>query len=195
MNRQNHKVRFVYEEEEVVITDDLYDGQQEDHDGVMVECYTNDETDVRQEPCHNLLPVTVAVGFPNDRVFPCNETTDTNDNVLNVHDNHYACRMPIHYNCFVSRNDNDDERYHNRTAIPPNYNYDIHDLYQYQHSGHVHNDLQNIRKKQYMRHCFLILIILLLQRYIPPPPSPNQSWNEFLSSSTDSAFSTIQHIF
>lgn len=189
-------VRFAYEEEEVVpvITGDLHgDGPQEDHDVVMVECDTNDETGLRQEPCHNLLPVTVAVGFPNDRHF-CNETTDTNDN---GHDNHYTCRMPIHYNYFISRDGDHDERYHNRnitTIIPSNDNHDIHDLHQHQHSGHIHNDLQNTRKKQYIKHCFLILIILLLQRYIPPPPPPNQSWNEFLSSSTDSAVSIIQHV-
>jgi len=42
---------------------------------------------------------------------------------------------------------------------------------------------------------FLIVgILIVLQSYIPPPPSPNETWNDFLSTSTQGIIATVQNM-
>lgn len=58
----------------------------------------------------------------------------------------------------------------------------------------VNNDKHLKRHRFWVRHMFLIGIIVLLQKYLPPPPPPNDTWHEYISTSTESIMCTAMNM-
>jgi len=60
----------------------------------------------------------------------------------------------------------------------------------------IRNDMNNDKhlKRHWVRHMVLIGVIVLLQKYLPPPPPPNDTWHEYISTSTESIMSTAMNM-
>lgn len=54
----------------------------------------------------------------------------------------------------------------------------------------VHRNVP-VERRRWSRHIFVICILIVFQKYLPPPPPPNDTWNDYISNSTESIMSVV----
>mmetsp|Transcript_5201 Transcript_5201/g.7682 ORF Transcript_5201/g.7682 Transcript_5201/m.7682 type:complete len:717 (+) Transcript_5201:134-2284(+) len=194
--------RFAYEEVEEDEQDEVLEEEEEDFKDATACSYSFDlghdrrygnEYDDTKSTNNSIVAFPLTVQHKDQHIqtptAQCHQ--DTRYNVHDHNRNHHTSSSTS------QTHDYDINRYH---AQPQAYNHVDNDYYLSHYNRHDdHPSLephhrQHQRRSSIKQHCIIIVMLILLQRYTPPPPPPNESWNEFLSKSSESCVLMAQNL-